>query len=62
MSCQEVVKLLTDYLDYELSAEDAARLEAHLHVCDACAEYVAQFEATIALLRNTAGVPETYGP
>ena len=53
MSCQELVELLTAYLDGALGAEDAARLEAHLHVCDACQEYVAQFEATIALLRNT---------
>jgi anti-sigma factor RsiW len=59
MSCQELVELLTAYLDGALGAEDAARLEAHLHVCDACAEYVAQFEATINMLRNTGSAAGT---
>jgi anti-sigma factor RsiW len=52
MSCQELVELLTEYLDGALSDEDRARLEAHLVVCDACHEYLEQFEATIAVLRN----------
>ena len=53
MSCQELVELLTEYLDGTLGAHDRARLEAHLPVCDDCREYLGQFKLTIALLRAT---------
>jgi anti-sigma factor RsiW len=51
MSCQELVALLTEYLDGTLSAHDRARLDAHLEVCDDCRQYLDQFQATIQLLR-----------
>ena len=44
MMCQELVEVLTEYLDGMLGAHDRARLEAHLSVCDDCRAYVAQFE------------------
>ena len=47
MPCQELVEVLTAYLDGSLPAGDAARLRAHLALCDACVAYIAQFEATI---------------
>jgi anti-sigma factor RsiW len=49
MTCQEVVEVLTDYLDGALGADDVARLEAHLHGCDGCTAYLAQFRATTRL-------------
>ena len=49
MVCQELVEVLTEYLDGALSAHDRARLEAHLAVCDDCQAYLDQFKATIAL-------------
>ena len=49
MVCQELVEVLTDFLDGALSAHDRARLEAHLAVCDDCQAYLDQFKATIAL-------------
>jgi anti-sigma factor RsiW len=51
VSCQELVELLTEYLDGTLSAHDRARLDAHLTVCDACREYLGQFRTTMELLR-----------
>ena len=55
MMCQEVVEVLTDYLDDALGAHDRARLEAHLAVCDGCREYLAQFRATISLAGHVDG-------
>jgi anti-sigma factor RsiW len=49
MTCQEVVELVTDYLDGALAPEDAARLEAHLQGCDGCTAYIEQFRTTTRL-------------
>jgi len=49
MPCQELVELVTAYLDGSLNAEDRERLDHHLTLCDACVEYIEQFRETIAL-------------
>ncbi len=49
MPCRELVEVITDYLEDALPASDRLRFEAHLAECDACREYVEQFEQTIAL-------------
>ncbi len=49
MPCQELVELITAYLDSTLDAMDRERLEAHLGLCDACIAYIEQFRETIAL-------------
>jgi anti-sigma factor RsiW len=49
MPCRELVEVITDYLEGALPDRDRVRFEAHLAECDACREYVAQFEQTIAL-------------
>jgi anti-sigma factor RsiW len=47
ISCQEVVEVVTDYLEGRLSAEDAAIFEAHLELCDGCRWYLDQIRITI---------------
>lgn len=47
--CQQVVELMTDYLEEALPAADRRRLEEHLAVCPNCAEYLAQIRETIRL-------------
>lgn len=47
--CQQVVELVTDYLEGALSPADRRRFEAHLATCPNCTEYLAQMRATIAL-------------
>jgi anti-sigma factor RsiW len=42
MDCNELVELVTEYLEKALPQERAARLEAHLAECPGCAEYVEQ--------------------
>jgi anti-sigma factor RsiW len=51
LSCQELVELVTDYLEGALPREDLARFEAHLAACPGCETYLAQIGATIALSR-----------
>ena len=50
ISCQEVVELVTDYLEGALAAEDTALFEQHLNFCDGCAWYVDQMRTTVATL------------
>jgi anti-sigma factor RsiW len=47
--CQQVVELVTDYLEERLSRADRRRFDAHLAGCPHCTEYLAQLRATIAL-------------
>ena len=48
ISCQEVVELVTGYVDGALDAEEASLFEQHLNFCDGCVWYVDQMRATIA--------------
>lgn len=47
MPCQELVEVITDYLEDALPDRDRIRFEEHLSVCAKCREYVAQFQRTI---------------
>jgi anti-sigma factor RsiW len=47
--CQEMVELITDYLEGALTRSQRRRFEAHLAACEHCAEYVQQMRATIRL-------------
>ena len=49
-SCQELVELVTDYLEGALSLGDLRRFEEHIAVCDACTEYLRQLRETIRLV------------
>jgi predicted anti-sigma-YlaC factor YlaD len=42
ISCQEVVELVTDYLQGVLDSDTAAEVEAHIGLCDGCNIYVQQ--------------------
>jgi len=47
LSCQEVVELVTEYLDESLPAEDASLFEQHLNFCEGCVWYVDQLRTTV---------------
>jgi anti-sigma factor RsiW len=49
LACQEVVELVTAYLEGSLPRRDRRRFEAHLAGCPHCTEYLAQMRATIRL-------------
>jgi anti-sigma factor RsiW len=50
MSCEELVEVVTDYLEGAMSDADRARFEAHLEVCPGCFTYLDQMRRTIATL------------
>jgi anti-sigma factor RsiW len=49
LSCQELVELVTDYLEDGLSADERARFDAHVGLCDGCNVYLEQMRQTIRL-------------
>jgi anti-sigma factor RsiW len=49
LACQEVVELITDYLEGSLSRRDRARMEHHLAGCPDCTAYLKQMRTTIRL-------------
>jgi anti-sigma factor RsiW len=50
LSCQEVVELITDYLEGRMSRGDRKRFEQHLSACDGCTAYVEQMRLTLRAL------------
>ena len=47
ISCQEVVEIVTDYLEGQLDEATRVELEAHLALCPGCDLYLEQMRATI---------------
>jgi anti-sigma factor RsiW len=47
--CQQVVEMVTDYLESAMPAAERRRLEHHLTGCAHCTEYLAQIRETIRL-------------
>ena len=50
LTCQELVELVTDYLEGTLPAADRARFEEHLAQCPNCSTYLEQMRQTIRAL------------
>lgn len=50
ISCQEVVELVTEYLEGVLDSDTATEIEAHLNLCTGCDLYLDQMRATIRAL------------
>ena len=50
MSCQELVELVTQYLEGTLSSSDRERFETHLAECPGCQTYLEQMRHVIATL------------
>ena len=49
LSCQELVELVTSYLEDALPPDDRASFERHIAGCTGCHEYVRQMRQTIEL-------------
>jgi anti-sigma factor RsiW len=49
LSCQELVELVTSYLEGALDPVDQGRFEEHLATCETCQVYIEQIRQTIAL-------------
>ena len=60
LSCQEIVELVTEYLEGTMDTGLRSAFDAHLAKCAGCANYLAQMEATI---RQTGAIePEALSP
>lgn len=50
LDCDELVELVTAYLDDALELDARATLDLHLLDCDGCEKYLQQFRVTISVL------------
>ncbi len=50
LPCQQLVELVTAYLEDALDTGTRTRFEEHIAACAGCATYLDQFRETIALL------------
>ena len=50
MDCNELVELVTAYVDDSLDLEERARFDLHLLECDGCENYLQQIRSTVATI------------
>jgi anti-sigma factor RsiW len=50
LACQELVEIITDYLEGALSPADRERFVAHIRGCGGCTAYLDQMRQTVAAL------------
>lgn len=60
LSCQELVELVTEYLEGALDAAELARFEHHLAACGKCRQYLEQLRQTIRVTGTL--TPEDLSP
>jgi anti-sigma factor RsiW len=49
LSCQEIVEIVTDYIEDAMPVDERDRFEQHLSYCPGCVTYVEQIRRTIQL-------------
>lgn len=54
LSCQEIVELVTEYVEGVMPLEERRRFDHHLSYCPGCVRYVEQIRETI---RATGEIP-----
>jgi predicted anti-sigma-YlaC factor YlaD len=60
LNCQEVVELVTEYLEGALGSRASARFERHLAGCPDCRAYVEQMRGTLGVIAQVE--PEALDP
>ena len=60
LSCQELVELVTDYLEGTLPEDERRRFDEHVDGCEGCRRYVEQMRATLAAAGELS--PESLDP
>jgi anti-sigma factor RsiW len=60
LSCKDVTRRASAYLDGDLGSWERLRLRAHLAICKGCRRYLDQLRTTVALLRRLPG-PQAEG-
>ena len=54
LNCDELVELVTAYLDGSLDLDTRERFDVHLAQCDGCENYLQQFRTTVGTLDRIA--------
>ena len=54
LTCQELVEIVSDYLEGVLPPSERARFETHIRTCDGCHAYLEQMRTTIRLVGTLA--------
>lgn len=49
IDCNELVEVVTEYLEGSMPAADRKRFDEHLEICEGCETYLAQYRQTIQL-------------
>ena len=62
LRCTEVLARLSDYLDGDLTADEVARVQAHLHGCDWCERFGDRMGEVVGRLRRELGAPPAADP
>lgn len=57
MRCDEVIDFIADYLDQHLPEETLSEFERHLRVCPSCVEFIASYQRTVYLAKESAANP-----
>jgi predicted anti-sigma-YlaC factor YlaD len=57
LTCQELVELVTEYLEQALPPPASERFAQHLAKCEGCRNYVNQIKRTIVVLGQTVNLP-----
>ena len=52
LSCREMVRMFTDYLEDELPLQERLRFEEHLSLCDGCTGYLDQMRKVVSTSRG----------
>ena len=57
LTCQQVMELVTDYLENVLLPEMREQFEEHTAACPSCTNYIEQVRLTIGMLQRLAHEP-----
>ena len=49
LSCREMVRLFTDYLEDAMPVVERLRFEEHLSLCDGCTDYLDQLRSIVTI-------------
>jgi anti-sigma factor RsiW len=55
LTCADIVKLVTDYLEGQLTPDERRRFEEHVAICPPCRAFLAQTRTTVELVGSCGG-------
>ncbi len=58
LTCQELVALVTDYLEGKLPMTERLRFQLHIGLCGHCRAYLQQMELTVEVLGKLPATPQ----